>query len=148
MTFFLASPAYADFHYGLVAYNRDDYETAFREFQKAAENGNLKAYNALGMMYLSGKGVYQDSTKGLDWYTRAAEKGHAASQFNLGQIYSAGYGGVKVDNNSALIWFIIAESNGNKFAKLNREFLTKKMTSPQIEKAQEMAKKWMAKHQN
>lgn len=142
----LVSTAFADFQYGLVALNRDDYETALREFNQAAESGDVKAYNALGMMYLLGKGVYQDSQKGVDWYVRAAEQGHTDSQFILGQVYREGTGGIKIDHNLSMMWFLIADANGCKFAKLNMDFLSGKMTPDQIQQAEAMAKEWLAKH--
>ena len=47
----LAPPAFAGFDEGFAAYKRGDYETAHREFLKAAEQGDARAQYNLGVMY-------------------------------------------------------------------------------------------------
>ena len=64
--------AYAD---GVKAYERGDYPAAYREFLSAAEQGDGNAAHALGLMYLTGKGVTQDNAQALEWYRKAAELG-------------------------------------------------------------------------
>ncbi|MCM1129557.1 MAG: hypothetical protein NC211_06770 [Alistipes senegalensis] len=52
--------------------------------------------------------AYQEAVK---WYTRAAEKGHAVSCFNLGNIYYAGRGVVQ-DYAKAADWYELAARQG------------------------------------
>lgn len=52
--------------------------------------------------------AYQEAIK---WYTRAAEKGHAVSRFNLGNIYYAGRG-VEQDYAKAADWYELAARQG------------------------------------
>ena len=47
-------PAKADFEDGAAAYQRGDYETAFEEWQSAAEKGDVDAQATLGGAYLVG----------------------------------------------------------------------------------------------
>ncbi len=47
----------------------------------------------------------------IRWYTRAAENGHAVSQFNLGNIYYAGRG-VQQDYKMAADWYEMAARQG------------------------------------
>ena len=42
--------------------------------------------NRLGMMYSSGDGVPQDWEQARAWFRKAADRGHANAQFNLGVI--------------------------------------------------------------
>jgi len=45
------------------------------------------------------------------------------------------------------MWFNIAAANEGSDAAKNRDIVAKKMTPSQIEKAQDMAREWMAEHQ-
>jgi len=45
------------------------------------------------------------------------------------------------------MWFNIAAANGGSEAVKKRDILAKVMTPSQIEKAQNMAREWMAEHQ-
>jgi TPR repeat protein len=47
----------ADFQDGLNAYDKQDYDAAFEEWQPLAKQGNADAQNNLGTMYANGKGV-------------------------------------------------------------------------------------------
>ena len=115
-------------------------------YTKAAEQGNAVAQNNLGFMYDNGKGVAQDYKEAVKWYTKAAEQGNASAQSNLGAMYDQGKG-VAQDYKSAHMWFNITAANGNSNAVKNRDIVAKKMTPSQIEKAQDMAREWMAEHQ-
>ena len=55
--------------------------------RKAAEQGDGRAQNMLGVMYGSGDGVPKDDAEALKWFRKAAEQGHATAQFNLGLRY-------------------------------------------------------------
>ena len=75
-----------------------------------------------------------------------AEQGDAFAQFSLGVAYGTGQG-VAQDYKSAHMWLNIAAANGYSDADKGRDIVAKKMTPSQIEKAQDMAREWMAKHQ-
>ena len=67
-----ASAGYVD---GVDDYQRGDYAAAYREFLSAAEQGDGNAAHALGLMYLTGRGVAQDNAQAIQWYREAAELG-------------------------------------------------------------------------
>ena len=46
-----------DFQKGLTAYKNGDYETASREWNPLAKQGNAEAQYNLGIMYLMGEGI-------------------------------------------------------------------------------------------
>ena len=54
--------------------------------------------------------------------------------------------GAAQDYKSAHMWYNIAAANGFSMAAKNRDLIAKEMTPSQIEKAQDMAREWMAKH--
>ena len=49
--------------------------------------------------------------KVLHWYTKAAEQGHSAAQFDLGMLYYTG-SGVAVDDTQALDWITKSAKGG------------------------------------
>ncbi len=64
----LTAPAWAGVDEGVAAYKRGDYATALREFRPLAERGDAKAQYGLGVMYLNGQGVPQDSAEVVKWH--------------------------------------------------------------------------------
>jgi TPR repeat protein len=64
----------ANFQDGLNAYDKQDYDAAFEEWQPLAKQGNADAQNNLGTMYANGKGVLKDAKQAASWYQKAAEQ--------------------------------------------------------------------------
>lgn len=69
-----------------------------------AEKGDVRAYVALGEMYLKGKGVTENHVKAFEWYKKAAERGFLKGQYNLVKMYHKGIG-VSQDKDMSLKWF-------------------------------------------
>ena len=66
---------HADFQRGVEDYRRGDYSAAYQEFLPAAQEGDGAAAHALGLMYLTGKGVTQSNEQAIEWYRKGAELG-------------------------------------------------------------------------
>ena len=49
-----------------------------------AEQGDVAAQMALGLMYLEGRGVPKDESKANYWLEKAAEQSAPETQYNLG----------------------------------------------------------------
>lgn len=83
---------------------------------EAAENGNLEAQHDLAAFYatddLSG---LKDEAEAVKWYTRAAEQGHAESQYDLGFMLILGEG-VEKDVTKGLQGMEQAVANGSEYA--------------------------------
>ena len=75
-----------------ASYEKGDYETALREFQPLAEQGNISAQFNLGQMYKRGQGVPKDYKTAVKWFKLAAEQGDLLAQANLGWIHYKGIG--------------------------------------------------------
>ena len=80
----------ADFQYAVGEYYKDNYETAFKEFQVLAEQGNGKAQSYLVMMYEHGKGVDKDQELSKAWKEKSlfglklqADQGDPEAQYWL-----------------------------------------------------------------
>lgn len=58
-------------------------------YQKAAEQGNANAQDALGSCYEYGQGVEKNEEKAVEWYQKAAEQVNAGMQQLLGQFIKA-----------------------------------------------------------
>lgn len=87
--------------------------------ENAAESGNADAQNKLGMMYLEGNGVSQDSYQASDWLRKSAEQNDARSlaqlkkaaeqgveraQYSLGMMYLNG-NGAQQNYTESTKWF-------------------------------------------
>jgi len=93
-----------------------DQETDFQKLLHRAEQGNVGAQLALGLMYARGEGVPQDDTEAVRWYRKAADQGDANAQFNLGVLYFKGQG-VPENDAEAVNWFRKAAEQGNANAQ-------------------------------
>ena len=142
---FATAPAFsADLQKGFEAFDRDDYKTAVSELRPFAEQGHSVAQYALGWMYQKGKGVLQDYKESVKWYRLSAEQGDQFAQNNLGVSYEHGRG-VAQDYVLSHMWYNIATSNDSEKAPKNRDDIAEKMTSTQIDKAQDLARECLAR---
>jgi len=107
----------ADFHEGLAAYNRGDYDAAIREWSALAEQGDAESQYRLARMYYHGEGV-RDDAAAARWYRTAAEQNHLLAQNNLGLLYQEGRG-VEQDDASAVEWYRKAAEQGLATAQGN-----------------------------
>jgi len=87
-------------------------------FKKAANAGNIHAYDKLGNFYAS-KDDYKEA---FIWFEKAANTGDSKAAYNLGYFYTGGLG-VKRDLGMALNWYGKAAFAGNVDAQLNLGFM-------------------------
>ena len=84
-----------------------------------ADQGDLESLNVLGNVYTNALlGVKQDYAEALTWYRRAADKGFAPAQFNLGLAYELGRG-VPADERQAFKHYLMAAEQGFAAAQFN-----------------------------
>lgn len=100
-----------------AAYKRGDYANAVRLYRTLAEQGDPRAQNSLGRMYLRGQGVGRDYQEAMKWFRRAAALGIADAQFNLGEIYLREFG-VDQDLVQAARWYTRAAEQGHVAAQV------------------------------
>ena len=116
LLFLISQASLADMKSANDAMSRGDYETAAKEFEKLAEQGNKKAQAQLGYMYYIGEGVKQDHVQAVKWYRKAAILGDKDSQYNLAVAYAFGEG-VKQDYKEAFQWYRRAAAQGHTKAQ-------------------------------
>src|SRR5687768_5299812 len=95
----------------LAAKERGDYETARREFEALAANGDDKAMIDVGVMYHFGEGIKQDYVRAMDWYLKAFKKGNGDGYSNIGVLYRDGLG-VETNRQIAYALFFIVHMRG------------------------------------
>lgn len=83
-------------------FNRSE---ALRIFQQYAAKGDPRAMNGLGLMYLRGHEITADSTKAIEWLTKAGEAGYVQAWQNLGLMYFYAHCGVKQNFEKAFHYF-------------------------------------------
>ena len=102
----------------MAAGKRGDYGQALKIFRSLAAQGDARAQNSLGYMYLNGQGVTQDHQEAAKWYRLAAAKGFSDAQYNLGLMYGKGEG-VTQSYQEALKWWKLAAAKGDAEAQYN-----------------------------
>jgi TPR repeat protein len=83
---------------------------------KAGELGSLEAQRDLGALHATGDWTGpRDSVRAVEWYLRAAERGHPDAQYNLGFMYLLGEG-VQANPNEGLRWLRGSADQGHECA--------------------------------
>lgn len=110
----VARAAPAGYDEGYAAYQTHDYAGALADWKPLAEQGDLHAQYALGTMHKQGEGIPADWKQAMYWFRKAAEQGHAASQYELGAVYlgMSSAKTVPLDRQQGLFWLAkAAEQN-------------------------------------
>ncbi len=71
LAFFVSGPAWGELEVGNWYYERSEYQQAYQQFERAAHNGDSLAQFYLGVMYIRGQFVEQDSATGYAWLAMA-----------------------------------------------------------------------------
>ncbi|WP_420902587.1 SPOR domain-containing protein [Sphingobium algorifonticola] len=79
-----AAPAQADVKTGVDAWTQGDYVKAVNEWRPLANSGDADAQFNMGQAYKLGRGVPTDLPIAMEWFRKAAEKGHLRAEDNYG----------------------------------------------------------------
>lgn len=102
--------------------SRSEYEKAYQEYLKSAENGNTEAMNEIAMLYAQGMGVERSNKMAFNWFLKSALKGNGIAEFNVGMAYEQGLG-VEQDINEAIKWYEKSADKGTTKAQINLAYL-------------------------
>ncbi len=94
------------------------HEKAVRFIAEAASQGYRIAAYDLGLLYLEGTLVDEDTEKGLALLKQAVGKEYEVASYKLGEIYEAGLYGVESDMRQAIHWYKKAADVGYVGAEL------------------------------
>lgn len=86
------------------------------DIRNRANNGDLESMYILATYYYEGKYVEYDPDKACSWWTKAANKGHVDSQYNLGLLYEGDVSSYYYDEHLAGYWLNEAAQNGDRDA--------------------------------
>ena len=131
----------ADFAAGMTAYEKHDYATAVKEWRPLAEAGDAPTQFNLGLMYLDGVGVPQNSEQAIEWFRKSADRGYAKAQYNLGSLYAVGRG-VRKDLITAHMWMNLCAASGDAKCATHRDLIAGKMKARDLATAQRRATDW------
>jgi eukaryotic-like serine/threonine-protein kinase len=87
-----------------AAFERKDYDEAFKTAAPLAASGDKDAQFAVGYFYDRGLGIEKSDEQAVVWYRKAAEQGHRSAQFTLATMYEYG-SGVQQSDQEAFNWY-------------------------------------------
>ncbi|NRB18014.1 MAG: sel1 repeat family protein [Rhodobacteraceae bacterium] len=95
-----------------------DLDESIRLYTIAAELGSTNAMNNLGRLYLSDALMADNKNLGLDWLTRASERGNrfAPARIAIGRMFSNGEGVPRNDETAAFYFMLAALTSDGKRA--------------------------------
>ena len=94
-------------------------ERYLADLRQRVARGDIEAEVAIGNLYESGQSVLPfDPAMAVEWYRRAADKGHVGAQINLAMMYLDGFG-VPRDAAQAVAWYRKAAERGDALAQFS-----------------------------
>lgn len=125
-----------------------DEAKGFAWYKRAAESTAPEwRSSAIGAMFFvgyglaAGRGTAANAAEAVEWYGRAAARGHIAAQNNLGVLYRDGTG-VGRDPVEAYKWLALAANKNFALAKKNLDGLAPSLSAEQREEAQRRVAAW------
>ena len=88
-------------------------QDSLKAVKAAAEAGDAKSQNEVGMWYYVGRHVDRDYKQAADWWSRAAKQNYTQAIGNLGLCFQTG-NGVKKDSEKAAKLYTRSVKDGNK----------------------------------
>ena len=136
------------------AFPKQDFETAYSWYEKAAQTGRGDALNTAGMMKLFGLGTKQDGPQAVEWITRASEQGNPSAHFNLGiirvffpkELKQRWKVSLEQDPVTGMMHINLAAEQGHEPSKMMLQFLNQKKHPKLAYPAQAKANLWKKKH--
>jgi len=136
------------------AFPKQDFETAYSWYEKAAQTGRGDALNTAGMMKLFGLGTKQDGIQAVEWITRASELSNPSAHFNLGiirvffpkELKQRWKVSLEQDSVTGMMHINLAAEQGHEPSKMMLQFLNNKKHPELAYPAQAKAKLWKNKY--
>jgi len=107
------------------------------------QNGNIEY--AVGLKYQRGEGFPKNESQALNWFRKAAERGHADAEYELASAAASGRGMAR-DYVAAYTWYTLARVSGNAASERALNRLKRKMRKDQIHEAEQQAQTWLRTH--
>lgn len=91
--------------------------------ESVRDDSSAYVMNCLGLAYMAGVGVEQDSTKAIMLLENAGRKGYADSYHNLGIMFKESECGIRQNFEKAYKYFSIGADSGSVFCKYDKGFM-------------------------
>lgn len=124
---------------GLESYEKNDYDSAFAYYTRAAQAGDADAMMRIGYLYLEGKGRNRNEGLAKRWFIEAATRGDAAAMAALGEMFMTG-NGVTKNVDFGFKWLGESAKRGNTYAMISIGLVYEKGNS--VPQNYELAKRW------
>ena len=130
-----------------------DLQAALYWIKQAADRGDSKAQNSIGIMYANGEGTQRDDRAAAFWFRKAADQGNVRSQHWLSSLYFHG-NGVAQDYVQAYYWLCLAEAGSKERGKYSSvqkqigdalDLVGRHASTEQIAEAKNLARQWKCK---
>jgi len=89
-----------------------DNKVLYQQYLSSAQGGDAHARFMLGLFYLEGRGIQQDSAQAGKWIKQAAMQNLPRAQFTMGLLYMQGYAGAAPNIEKATFWLARAANQG------------------------------------
>lgn len=100
------------------AYQVQDFDKAEAIWRKLAEQSDINALYALGVMELRGESDNANQEQAFRWFQQAASQGHVTAMFNVGVAFWGG-SGTEQNREKALRWWQESANAGDSGAQFN-----------------------------
>lgn len=121
-----------------VQKNLEDAEVWFR---LAAE-----ADDAWGQYFVGLLSIGKNNRQSFEYLLKAANKGLASAQYQLGMMYGIGTEAIPKDEQISYYWFLLARIGGYKDAETVIDSVARKLSIAQKQDAQSSVRNWIAEH--
>lgn len=94
---------------GVRAFERQDYQAAYKRLLPLAENGDGNAQYYIGEMLVGGMGVSSNIDKGVYWLEQSVSNRNHMAAKTLGKMYLSGFG-VPMDTEKGAKYFALLQT--------------------------------------
>jgi hypothetical protein len=112
---------------------------AFSLFAMAAKNGQMEAWNGMGLCYESGVGIDQNVSLAVNYYRKGALMGHVQAMYNLGYVLVKN--AIEILENMKKVKIIATHVHHIRYGDGGEEILEEELSPEQSEVYLDMGKK-------
>src|SRR6266566_9002426 len=134
----------SEFMLGLKSSLAEDPAGAVASYRLAADRGNALAQFNLAVIYELGQGVQPDCAEATKWFLKAAERGDAGGQLEMGKrCHRGSFAPLAQDARESRIeaykWFTLSAAQGYKDSEMHCEQIGMSMTREERNEGQRRA---------
>lgn len=146
VTLLWAFAVHAGFEEAVQSLQAGDYDTALKEYQTLADQGDARGHFGVGYMYHYGHGVPRDQVEAVKHFRTAANNGNIPARQYLGILFQKG-DGIEKDLVAAHMWYtlyskVAPNDRDRAYTRDTVSKMERRMTPEQIAQAKKLAAEW------